>query len=409
MTATGSAKRGRVIVAGGSIAGLLAGALLRRQGFAVDVFERSGEALASRGAGIVPHPELFEALERAGAELDGTIGVPVVGRITLNRDGTVLGEHALPQVMMSWDRLYRLLRETVPDERHHAGSAIESFEQDADGVTVRLADGRRERADWLIGADGIRSTVRRQLLPDLEPAYAGYVAWRALIEESAMSAAARAVLGDRLAFCLPAGEQMLGYPVSGVDESTLPGRRRYNVVWYRPADEATGLPRLLTGQDGRRHDLSIPPGQVAPEAVAELRADAQALLAPCCAEVVLLTEQPFIQAIYDLASPRLVFGRVILIGDAAFVARPHAGMGVTKAGRDALTLARALAAPDPALALIAWERRRLRYGRALVERARWLGAYLAEPAAAPQGWSAVVKGLATTLMAETAISGWLRD
>ena len=62
------------------------------------MFERSGEALASRGAGIVPHPELFEALERAGARIDGSIGVPVVGRITLNRDGTVLGEHALPQI-----------------------------------------------------------------------------------------------------------------------------------------------------------------------------------------------------------------------------------------------------------------------------------------------------------------------
>jgi 2-polyprenyl-6-methoxyphenol hydroxylase-like FAD-dependent oxidoreductase len=301
-----------------------------------------------------------------------------------------------------------MLRETVPDEHHRAGSAIESFEQDADGVTARLADGRRERADWLIGADGIRSTIRRQLLPDLEPAYAGYVAWRALIQESAMSTAARAVLGDRLAFCLPPGEQMLGYPISGADEATLPGRRRYNVVWYRPADEKAGLLRLLTGRDGRRHDLSIPPGQVAPEAVAELCADAQALLAPCCAEVVLLTEQPFIQAIYDLSSPRLVFGRVILIGDAAFVARPHAGMGVTKAGLDALTLAQALTAPDPAAALIEWQRRRLRYGRALVERARWLGAYLGEPAPPPAAWSAVVKGLATTLMAETAISGWLR-
>jgi 2-polyprenyl-6-methoxyphenol hydroxylase-like FAD-dependent oxidoreductase len=409
MTTTGSAERGRVIVAGGSIAGLFAGALLHRQGFAVDVFERSGEALASRGAGIVPHPELFDALAQAGVALDDTIGVPVVGRITLDRDGTVLGEHALPQVMMSWGRLYRTLRDAVPDERHHAGSAIEGFEQDETGVTVRLANGRRERADWLVGADGIRSTIRRQLLPDLEPAYAGYVAWRGLIEESAISAGARGVLGDRLAFCLPAGEQMLGYPVSGADEATLPGRRRYNVVWYRPADEKGGLPRLLTGRDGRRHELSIPPGQVAPDVLAELRADARALLAPCCTEVVLLMEQPFIQAIYDLESPRLVFGRVILIGDAAFVARPHAGMGVTKAGRDALTLAQALAAPEPAAALNAWERRRLRYGRALVERARWLGAYLAEPAATPEAWSAVVKDLAATLMAETAISGWLRD
>jgi hypothetical protein len=93
--------------------------------------------------------------------------------------------------------------------------------------------------------------VRRQLLPDLEPACAGYVAWRALIEESAMAPAARTVLGERLAFCLPPGEQMLGYPVSGTDETTEARQCRYNVVWYRPADEATQRPRLLTGRDDR--------------------------------------------------------------------------------------------------------------------------------------------------------------
>jgi 2-polyprenyl-6-methoxyphenol hydroxylase-like FAD-dependent oxidoreductase len=286
---------------------------------------------------------------------------------------------------------------------------VEAFDQDERGVTVHFADGRTERAEWLIGADGIRSTVRRQLLPELEPAYAGYVAWRGLIEERAMSASARALLGDRLAFCLPPGEQMLGYPVPGADEAIVPGRRRYNMVWYRPAAESTRLPRLLTGRDGRRYDLAIPPGQITPGAAAELYAEAEALLAPCCAEAVRLTRAPFIQAIYDLESPRLVFGRVILIGDAAFLARPHAGMGATKAGLDALSLARVFAAPDPAAALPAWERRRSRYGRALVARARWLGAYLSRPAAAPEAWSAAVQELAATLMAETAISGWLRD
>jgi 2-polyprenyl-6-methoxyphenol hydroxylase-like FAD-dependent oxidoreductase len=402
-----SPDRGRVIIAGGSIAGLFAGALLRRQGFAVDVFERSGEALESRGAGIVSHPELFEALEQAGATPGDDLGVEVVGRIVLDRDGAPIGEHPLPQIMLSWDRLYRMLRAVFPDGHYHAGQAIERFEQGDDGVTVRLADGRSERADWLIGADGIRSTVRRQLLPDLEPAYAGYVAWRGLIEESAMSAGARAQLGERLMFCLPAGEQMLGYPVPGADEATLPGRRRYNVVWYRPADEAA-LPQLLTGQDGRRYDLSIPPGQVAADAVAKLYADADALLASCCAEVVHLSRPPFIQAIYDLESPRLVFGRAILIGDAAFVARPHAGMGVTKAALDAVTLARAFAEPDRAAALAAWQSRRLRYGRALVERARWLGAYLGNPAGPLEESPAVIRERAATLMAETAISGWLR-
>lgn len=195
--------RGRVIVAGGSIAGLFAGALLRRLGFVVDVYERSSETLASRGAGIVSHPELFDALEEAGAKVDDTIGVPIVGRIVLDRDGSVLGEHALPQVMMSWDRLYRLLRDVVPDERHHPGRTIADFDQDGRQVTVHLADGTSERADWLIGADGIRSAIRRKLLPDVEPVYAGYVAWRGLIEERAMSVEARAVLGGRLAFCLP--------------------------------------------------------------------------------------------------------------------------------------------------------------------------------------------------------------
>jgi 2-polyprenyl-6-methoxyphenol hydroxylase-like FAD-dependent oxidoreductase len=409
MRPTDTAGRARVIIAGGSIAGLFAGALLHRLGFAVDVFERSGEALASRGAGIMPHPELFDALAHAGATADETICVPIVGRIALNQDGTILGKHAMPQLTMSWDQLYRLVRASLPEARHHAGRAVAGFEQDEDGVNVHFADGASARADWLIGADGIRSTVRRLLLPELEPAYAGYVAWRGLIEERRMSAEARAILCDRLAFCLSPGEQMIGYPVPGADEAIEPGRRRYNVVWYRPVDEAAGLPRLLTGRDGRSHDVSIPPGHVAHEAVAELYGDADALLAPCCAEVVRLSQEPFIQAIYDFASPRLVFGRVILIGDAAFLARPHAGMGATKAARDALSLARALAGADPTTALLDWERRRLRYGHAVVERARWLAGDLNEPPPTPAAWSARVKELAATLMAETTIWGWLRE
>src|SRR5688500_19510103 len=100
----------RVIIAGGSIAGLFAGALLRAEGFAVDLYERSGETLASRGAGIVSHPDLFEALRAAGVAAPDDVGVKVVGRIVLDRDGSVLGRHALPQIMLSWDRLCSPLR-----------------------------------------------------------------------------------------------------------------------------------------------------------------------------------------------------------------------------------------------------------------------------------------------------------
>ena len=108
-----------------------------------------------------------------------------------------------------------------------------------------------------------------------------------------------------------------------------------------------------------------------------MRNAARQLLAPQWAEVIDQTTQPFLQPIHDLLSDRIAFGRIALMGDAAFVARPHVGMGVTKAGDDALALARAITAhgATPA-AMQAYEAERLAPGRAVVGRARQLGAYL---------------------------------
>ena len=83
-----------------------------------------------------------------------------------------------------------------------------------------------------------------------------------------------------MSFGLPPGEQFLGYPVAGPDNDLRPGHRRYNVVWYRPADEATKLQWLLTDERGVTHAISIPPPLIRREAIAEMRADAERLLAP---------------------------------------------------------------------------------------------------------------------------------
>jgi 2-polyprenyl-6-methoxyphenol hydroxylase-like FAD-dependent oxidoreductase len=108
-----------------------------------------------------------------------------------------------------------------------------------------------------------------------------------------------------------------------------------------------------------------------------MQADADALLAPQFAEIVRLQPQPFFQPIYDVESPQLAFGRIALVGDAGFVARPHVGMGVTKAGGDALALADALRlADDVSAALHQYEAERLRFGAAVIARARHLGAYM---------------------------------
>jgi 2-polyprenyl-6-methoxyphenol hydroxylase-like FAD-dependent oxidoreductase len=106
-----------------------------------------------------------------------------------------------------------------------------------------------------------------------------------------------------------------------------------------------------------------------------VKADARARLAPALAEVFCRAEQPFFQPIFDLTAPRMVFGRALVLGDAAFVARPHVGAGVTKAALDAVCLADSLAADvDIGRALARYDAERRGFGDWIVARSRDLGA-----------------------------------
>ena len=374
----------RALVIGGSIAGLFAANALRRTGWDVTVFERVGEPLAGRGAGIGTHGELIAALRRLGLPVDDTIGVRVSTRICLDRSGRLIQHLSVPQLQSSWGRIHSLLRDALPAASYRLGMSLERFEQDASGVTATFTDGMRERGDLLVGADGIRSTVREGLWPQVQPRYAGYVAWRGLVEESAFPPEIHRELFESYAMCLPDGEMMLTYPVPGRDNDTRPGRRCYNLMWYRPADYRRTLAELCTDAAGRCHGSSIPPPLLRPEVGAKVRADAHELLAPQIAALMELIEQLFFQAIFDLESPRMALGRVALAGDAAFVARPHVGVGVTKAALDAEALARELAATaDVQAALEAYDRSRRRFGSSLVARGRGLGAYIEARVKAP--------------------------
>ena len=366
----------RALVIGGSMSGLLAALALRRRGLRVSVYERVAEPLTGRGAGIVAQPELKAVLRKLGLDPDHDLGIEVPWRLMFSRDGRETHRMAIPQTMTAWDRVFHLLKAAFRDADYHRGKELRRVEQGA-RVIAHFADGSVEEGDVLVGADGIRSTVRQQYLPEIVPLYAGYTAWRGLVNETAFPPTLHAELFEHFSFCLPDNEQMLGYPVAGLNNALRPGHRRYNFVWYRPASEDRELPRLLTDDTGRTHVLSIPPPLIARKVVADMRAAAARVLAPQFDEMVGLCEQPFLQPIYDLEVPCMAFGRVALVGDAAFVARPHIGAGVAKAADDAVALADALAAnSDVEAALREFEAPRLRAGERIIARTRHLGAYV---------------------------------
>ena len=397
----------RALVIGGSMSGLLAALLLRRQGWKVDVFERVEKELSGRGAGIVAQPELRETLRALGLEVRD-LGVEVTTRQLLDASGRRQGLLTCPQILTAWERVYRILRDAFPPAHYHRGKGLQGFSQTSDGVAAQFSDGTTEEADLLVGADGLRSTVRQQCLPDLLPLYAGYVAWRALIAEQDIPHATHKQLFSFMTFCLPPGEQCLGYPVAGPDNDLRSEHRRYNLVWYRPAEETTELQDLLTDENGVTLTISIPPPLISRAAIAAMRDAAERLIAPQLRNIVRLIAEPILQPIYDLATPSMAFGRVAILGDAAFVARPHVAAGVSKAADDAVALADALArTEDVAAALKDFETARLPIGHRIIERARHLGAYLQAEQTEEERARSERHGIPDAVLAETAVLDFL--
>lgn len=379
----------QALVIGGSLGGLLAGNLLRAIGWKVQIFERVGDDLASRGAGIGTHEELLEIMHRVGVTVDASIGVHPESRTCLDLSGRVQHKMPRPRILSSWGRLYRALKDAFPAADYHFDKSLVSFVDDVSGVTALFADGSRAHGDLIIGADGIRSTVRAQMLPDAQPLYAGYIAWRGLIPEASLRADLHREIFMHNMVCYPDGDAMTMYAVPGPNNDVRPGHRAYNWVWYHPVG-AAGLADHCTDANGHCHGTAIPPALIRPELIEQMRATARRALAPQCVEVIDLTGQPFFQAIFDLETPRMAAGRAAVLGDAAFVARPHVGMGVTKAALDAECLADAIAAESTIDAALArYHERQHLFGTRVIARARLVGAHLgAQATKPPHMWTA---------------------
>lgn len=363
-----------IAVVGGSLGGLTAALLLRDLGHDVTIYERSGHKLEKRGAGLGFLPDASRYLvDRCGVDID-EISTRTDTIRYLNRDGSVDHERAVTYHYTSWFTVYGRLLEEFDSARYLTGKEAVSLRLDADHGAVDFADGSTVEADLVVCADGVNSVFRKALLPDAQREYSGYVAWRGMVPESELSPATQQALSDAITYAFYANSHILVYPIPSPSGSVTPGERLINTVWYRNYAAGGDFDDLMTDATGRRHDPTLPPGAAREEHVAEMRAHALARLPGVVSEAVIAAQEPFVQAVYDLQVEQMAFGRACLIGDAAFLMRPHAAAGTAKAAANAWGLAQAMQETDSIPeALRAWEPEQLRIGGDLVRRTQRLG------------------------------------
>ena len=366
----------RILVIGASYAGMCSALALCCRGFDVQIAERSDTAYR-RGSGVVVQPRMEEYLKRNGLGARGAIGVSPVGRRLFGKDGSI---NELPMdgtYYTGWDTLLNRLEASLPKGSVQRGRNLEELEVEADSVTAHFRTGPSITAALLIGADGLGSRARQILDPGATPNLAGYVAYRGVAPVTALSPGFRSGMAQYFNIVEMTHGQFLCYPVSGFEGQTGIDDRRINWVWYVP--DSQDAPESLRDRRGILHRSTVAPGLVRDDVREHILRIAGREFPPQFQQLVEKTEEPFVQRVLDMVPRRMVFGRALLLGDAASIVRPHTGSGTAKAVEDAIRLADYLSAPggfDDCSAveahLAAWEAERLGANRSLVERGRTL-------------------------------------
>ena len=336
----------KALVIGGGIGGLAAAVALRQAGHAVTCFEQASE-LREVGAGLAVSANALKALEALGLRQQAVARGALARRLLLRtQSGSILSDFRLEpgdeSLGIHRAALLDVLYAAAGDGTVVLGTRCVAVAQDERGATANFADGSAERADVLIGADGINSVTRETVLGPSTPRYAGYVGWRAvtpLDEDVRTPDVFWETWGRGLRFgCVEIGEGRTYWfaaesaPEGAPVPSEMPTARLRGLVagWHEPIE------RIVAATD----DVAI-------------------------------SRTP----IYDRKPSHCWgYGRVILVGDAAHAMTPNLGQGASQALEDAAVLASVTDETDePAEILRSYERRRVNRANAIVRRSRQVG------------------------------------
>ena len=365
-------------IIGGSMAGLFAATALSKKGWDISVHEKVPVPLSGRGAGIATYDELADLVFKA-TNNNNVLGTTAKSRVSLDINGEIINSYDYPQVYTSWQYLFSILREQISNDDYFMGDDCIKIEQNEDKAIAFFENGKKKETDLIIVANGIKSELRTYVDNKAYPQYAGYVGWRGVVNEEEISKNSLETLSNYFIVVLPYNQQIASYPIAGEGKNPFKiGERRINWIWYKPVPQ-NKLKEILLGKSGQQFEDGIPPNEIREEIVNDLFKEAEEKLPPQLVELVKITKQPLIQPIFDLQSMKMKNGRVVTIGDAAFTARPHVGMGVTKAAMDAFTLSEYLEDSSNLDDLDKWEHSRLKESQFIVNRSRKLGQYLSIP------------------------------
>ncbi|RDW59235.1 FAD binding-containing protein [Coleophoma crateriformis] len=357
-----------VIIVGGSVAGLLQGLQLKRNGSNVIVLEQdpskdrhSHESGVSIGPTVVSLLEKYDATGRPAA-------IPTQFMSAAWRKRLRVVNTSWRHNMSNWGCLYLILRanfdgmasETVPcppaskpgdgKVEYRGGKRVTGVSYNPEKGLVRVqfvdvtsAEESSVSAEMVIAADGVHSTVRKLLQIPTRETYAGYIGWRGTVPEHLLSKQTIEYFSNRLNFTLMRGTYFISYLIPTETGHVEQGKRLLNWVWYYVVpDGSPEMTSIFTDINGRVHQNTVPQGLVNPEVWAgQVARFLPQMIAPL-AEVVSKTPRPFVTKVgeAECSTPSVYDGRLVLVGDAFTTFRSHLGMASEQAARHVLQMDR---------------------------------------------------------------------